>query len=104
MSTIYGVAEDEPGRSAALRERLRAARDEHGRPAYTPLVALGLMAFYVFALMCTSTVAVTVRECGGGRAGVAWAALQFTYMLALAYAFALVVYRVGMAAAWSQLS
>ena len=47
--------------------------------------ALALMVFYVFALMCMSTVAVTVREAGGGWVGVRWAAVQFGYMLALAY-------------------
>jgi ferrous iron transport protein B len=55
------------------------------------------MAFYVFALMCTSTLAVTVRETGGGWTGVRWAALQFGYMLALAYGAALLVYHGGLA-------
>ena len=64
---------------------------------YTPLVAVGLMVFYVFALMCTSTVAITVRETGGGWRGGGWAALQFGYMLALAYGMALLVYRGGLA-------
>ncbi|MDQ6611511.1 MAG: hypothetical protein M3Y64_03680, partial [Gemmatimonadota bacterium] len=64
---------------------------------YTPLIAVGLMVFYVFALMCMSTVAVTVREAGGGRVGWQWAGLQFAYMLALAYSAAWIVYHAGMA-------
>ena len=73
-----------------------AERDPRtGRAAYTPLVAVGLMVFYVYALMCMSTVAVTVRETGGGARGVRWAALQFGYMLALAYLAALLVYQGG---------
>ena len=64
---------------------------------YTPLVAFSLMAFYVFALMCTSTLAVTVqrdrwrraRRCVGGAA--------VRYMLALAYGTALLVYQGGLA-------
>jgi ferrous iron transport protein B len=64
---------------------------------YTPLIAVGLMVFYVFALMCMSTVAVTVREAGGGRVGWGWAALQFGYMLALAYGGAWIVYAGGTA-------
>jgi len=96
MGTIYGVG-DADEESAALRERLRAERDPRsGRPVYTPLVAVGLMVFYVYALMCMSTVAVTVREAGGGRVGWGWAGLQFAYMLALAYGAAWVVYRVGL--------
>ncbi len=100
MATIYRV--DDATRSAAgtqrtLAARLRVERDATGAPTYTTLVAVGLMAFYVFALMCTSTVAVTIRECGGGWAGARLAAVQFTYMLMLAYAVAFVVYRGGLA-------
>lgn len=100
MATIYrvdpaGAGTEETQRTLAAR--LRAERDSHGAPAYTTLVALGLMAFYVFALMCTSTIAVTMRECGGGLVGARWAALQLTYMLVLAYVVAFAVYRGGLA-------
>jgi ferrous iron transport protein B len=100
MATIYGVGggDGEDAEATALRTQLREARDPAtGRPAYTPLIAVGLMVFYVFALMCTSTVAVTAREAGGGWRGWGWAGLQFGYMLALAYAGAFAVYRVGLA-------
>ena len=97
MATIYGVNRGD-GEKPALAERLRRERDAAtGRHRYTTLVALGLMAFYVFALMCTSTLAVTVRETGGGWRGARWAALQFGYMLVLAYGAALLVYRGGLA-------
>ena len=98
MATIYRVdpADAGPeGTQRTLAARLRTERNSYGAPAYTTLVALGLMAFYVFALMCTSTIAVTLRECGGGLAGTRWAALQLIYMLVLAYGVALVVYRGG---------
>jgi ferrous iron transport protein B len=95
MGTIYGVGAEE-GNEAALSDRLRAERDPRtGGPTYTPLVAIGLMVFYVYALMCMSTVAVTVREAGGGRVGWKWAGIQFAYMLALAYGAALLVYQGG---------
>lgn len=94
MGTIYGVGgEDE----AALSERLRAQVKPDGTPLYTPLIAVGLMVFYVFALMCVSTVAVTVREAGGGAVGRRWALIQFGYMLALAYGMAWLVIIVGRA-------
>ena len=96
MGTIYGVGDTEADEGAALTDRLRAERDARtGRPVYTPLVAVGLMVFYVYALMCMSTVAVTVRETGGGAAGWRWAGVQFGYMLALAYVAAFVVYQGG---------
>ena len=97
MGTIYGVG-DRGGDDSALQTRLRQERNAvTGKPAYTPLIAVGLMVFYVFALMCMSTIAVTVREAGGGRIGWSWAALQFGYMLGLAYGSAWLVYAGGKA-------
>ncbi|MEQ1690651.1 MAG: ferrous iron transport protein B [Gemmatimonas sp.] len=97
MSTIYGVG-DVGDSEQALQSRLVEERHpETGAPVYTPLIAVGLMVFYVFALMCISTIAVTVREAGGGRIGWGWAGLQFTYMLALAYGAAWIVYAGGSA-------
>jgi ferrous iron transport protein B len=95
MGTIYSAGD---GGTSALGRRLREERNPRtGAPVYTPLIAVGLMVFYVFALMCTSTVAITARETGGGWRGVRWAALQFGYMLVLAYSLALLVYRGGLA-------
>ncbi len=97
MGTIYGVGHDGDD-THALAQRLREERDPAtGRPAYTPLIAVGLMAFYVFALMCTSTLTITHKETGGGWQGTRWAALQFTYMLVLAYGAAFVIYHGGLA-------
>ncbi len=97
MGTIYGVGgvdEDSPALSERLRNERHAAT---GEPVYSPLIALTLMVFYVFALMCVSTVAITVRETGGGARGWGWAGLQFGYMLALAYGASLLVYHGGRA-------
>ena len=94
MGTIYGVGDNQ---EAALQDRLRAERGADGALVYTPLIAVGLMVFYVYALMCVSTIAVTVREAGGGRIGWRWAAIQFGYMLALAYGAAWLVIVIGRA-------
>lgn len=95
MGTIYGVGGEN---EAALSEKLRAEVDPNtGQRRYTPLVAIGLMVFYVYALMCISTVAVTVREAGGGGVGWRWAGIQFAYMLALAWVAAWLVYAGGRA-------
>jgi ferrous iron transport protein B len=82
MGTIYGVGGND---DALLQDKLRSEVKPDGTPAYTPLIAVGLMVFYVFALMCMSTIAVTIREAGGGRLGWKWAGIQFAYMLVLAY-------------------
>ncbi|CAN5141266.1 hypothetical protein BH20GEM2_BH20GEM2_14550 [soil metagenome] len=97
MGTIYGVGGSADETATPLHEKLRAERHPDGTPVYTTLVALGLMVFYVYALMCMSTVAVTVRETGGGWKGVRWAAFQSGYMLVLAYAAAFLVYQGGRA-------
>ena len=94
MGTIYGVGADD---EAGLKERLLAERTDAGAPAYTPLIAVALMVFYVYALMCMSTIAVTVREAGGGRTGWTWAGISFGYMLVLAYLAAWLVIVVGRA-------
>ena len=55
--------------------------------------ALALLAWYVFAPQCASTLAVIRRETGGWK----WMWITFGYMLALAYAAALIVYQVAAA-------
>jgi ferrous iron transport protein B len=100
MGTIYGVADTE-AEGGSLRQALISARNpDTGEPAYGTLTAIGLMVFYVFALMCMSTVAITVRETGGGAVGARWAAIQFAYMLVLAWVAAYVVRVVGLANGW----
>ena len=102
MGTIYGVGSDANEESASLRDKLRAETHRiSGAPVYTPLVAVGLMVFYVYAMMCMSTAAVVVRETGGGWQGVRWAGFQFAWMLALAYLSALLVYQGGRLLGWS---
>ncbi len=55
--------------------------------------ALALMIFFAFAMQCTSTMAVVKRETNSWK----WPALQFFYMLALAYASAFAVNHIAMA-------
>ncbi|MCK1422116.1 ferrous iron transporter B [Bradyrhizobium sp. 180] len=55
--------------------------------------ALSMLAWYIFAPQCASTLAVIRRETGSW----AWMAVTFTYMLLLAYAASLVTYNVAVA-------
>jgi ferrous iron transport protein B len=55
--------------------------------------ALALMIFFAFAMQCTSTMAVVKRETNSWK----WPAIQFTYMLVLAWVAAFVVNHVTMA-------
>lgn len=72
LGTIYAV-ENVDETSLELREALQRDLDLGS--------AVGLLVFFVFALQCMSTVAVMRRETGGWK----WPALQFSYMLLLAY-------------------
>ena len=53
--------------------------------------ALSLLAWYIFAPQCASTLAVIRRETGSSK----WMALTFAYMFALAYAASLVTYNIA---------
>ena len=55
--------------------------------------ALALMIFFAFAMQCTSTMAVVKRETNSWK----WPAVQFLYMLALAWGAAFVVNHLAMA-------
>ena len=55
--------------------------------------ALSLLAWYIFAPQCASTLAVIRRETGSWK----WMAITFAYMLALAYAASLATYKIAVA-------
>jgi len=93
LGTIYSVA-DADENSLALRDHLRTARNPNtGQPAYTPLVAMSLLVFFVLALQCASTLAIARRELNSWK----WPVFMWTYMTGLAYIASLVVYQGGLA-------
>jgi ferrous iron transport protein B len=53
-----------------------------------------LLVYFVLAMQCLPTLAVTAKESGGGSAGLKWAALQLVWMCGIAYVAALIVYQV----------
>lgn len=68
---------------------LRRARRDDGSPVFSPAASASLLIFFVLAMQCLPTLALTMRETGSWR----WAALQFAYMSGIAYAFALITYQ-----------
>jgi ferrous iron transport protein B len=83
MGTLYGA---DPGtQSMHLQTALHHDMTLGG--------ALALMIFFAFAMQCTSTMAVVRRETNSWK----WPAVQFLYMLALAYAAAFAVNHIVMA-------
>jgi ferrous iron transport protein B len=81
LGTIHGVQDAGQG-SLQLQQALHRDLDLGG--------AIALLVFFVFALQCTSTLAVMRRETAGWK----WPALQFTYMLVLAYVGAFLANRI----------
>ncbi|WP_421994082.1 ferrous iron transport protein B [Reyranella sp.] len=84
LGTIYSIA---GGEDAA--DKIGQALLAH----WSLGTALALLAWYVFAPQCASTLAVIRRETGGWK----WMWVTFGYMLLLAYAAALVTYQVARA-------
>ena len=90
MGVIFGVenAADDP---APLTTRLRETKKPDGSPVYTTRTGLALLAFFVLACQCMSTVAAIKRETGSWR----WPAFVVAYTYALGYAAAVLVYQVS---------
>jgi ferrous iron transport protein B len=93
MGVVYAVedVEDEP---SGLTDAFRDARDDRtGLPLFGWPAIAALLAFYVIAPQCASTLAVVRRESGSWR----WVAFVFVYLSVLAYLAALLAHRVAAA-------
>lgn len=90
LSIIYNVGSDDENESSLI-EAVRNAKRADGSPAWTPLVAVSMMVFFVLALQCMSTVAIVRRETNSWR----WPLFMVGYMLALAYVASLITFQGG---------
>jgi ferrous iron transport protein B len=84
LGTVYAI-EGGKEATAEIGQALAAS--------WSLATALSLLAWYVFAPQCASTLAVIKRETGGWR----WVVVTFVYMLVLAYAAAFVTYNLAIA-------
>ena len=90
LAVVYGVGADAAGENAdGLYDTLRKAKRQDGSPVFTTATSLSLLVFYILAMQCLPTQAVTKRETGTWK----WAFLQLGYMTALAYVAALITYQ-----------
>ena len=98
MSTVYNVGggDESKAGSKALVQTLRAQTRPDGAPLYTPLLAITLMVFYVFAMQCASTVAVVRRETNSWK----WPLFQWFYMGVLAWVLAFLTWHGGHWLGW----
>jgi ferrous iron transport protein B len=91
MATIYNVESDGDG-VVELKDAMRNdINPETGKPLYTPLVALSLIVFFVYAAQCMATFAIVRNETNSWK----WPLLMIVYMNTLAYGASLLVYQGG---------
>jgi ferrous iron transport protein B len=90
MGVIFGV-EDADRDPAPLSTRILEAKKPDGTPAYSPRTALALLAFFLLACQCMSTLSAVRRE----TRSFVWPAVLVGYTYAAAYVAALLVYQVG---------
>lgn len=92
MAVVLAAGEDDAAESAKGLERIATATRDDGRtPVFTAPTSWSLLVFYVLAMQCLPTLAVTARESGDWR----WAALQLGYMTAIAYAGAFIAFAIA---------
>ncbi len=93
LAIVYGLgadaAEEEP---RGLYETLRQARHADGRPVFNVPTSISMLVFYVLAMQCLPTQAVTKRETNSWK----WPLFQLAYMTALAYGAAFAAYRLAL--------
>jgi ferrous iron transport protein B len=93
MSVLVGGGGDDVEDEGVI-QRIRTATRDDGSLIFTPATATSLLVFFVLAMQCLPTLAVTRREAGH----IKWAALQLGYMSVLAYAFAFGAYQIALLA------
>ena len=84
LGTVYAI---EGGKEAATQIGQALANK------WTLATALAMLAWYIFAPQCASTLAVIKRETGSWK----WMGVTFAYMITLAYIAAFIVYHVAVA-------
>lgn len=92
MATIYNVASDGDD-VVQLKDAMKSDRNpKTGMLIFTPLVALSLMVFFVFAAQCMATFAIVRNETNTWK----WPLFMIVYMNVLAYGASFIVYQGGL--------
>ncbi len=77
LSVLYGAGEE----TDSLIERVSHAQRSDGSPAFDVPTSISLLVFFVLAMQCLPTQAVTRKETGSWK----WPIFQWVYMTTLAY-------------------
>ena len=93
VSTMAIVATgSEDFEDEGVRESLRSATRDDGQLIFTTAASWSLLVYFVLAMQCLPTLAVTAREAGGWK----WAWVQLGWMFGLAYVGAFAAYRIAL--------
>lgn len=84
--TFKVTTEEEANQNTLLNSLQSATIEDTGQKLFTTATTFGLIVFFIFALQCVSTIAVSRKETGGWKIPIA----QFFVFSALAYTMALV--------------
>lgn len=91
LSTIYNV-EDDGENMVNLKEAMKNDINPiTGKNVFTPLVAISIMVFYVYAAQCVATFAIVKTETNTWK----WPIFMIVYMTLLAYIMSFLVYNLG---------
>jgi ferrous iron transport protein B len=88
MAVLAGASGDADVDSGVI-DRIRTMPRDDGTPVFTPATAASALIFFVLAMQCLPTLAVTARESGAAK----FAGIQLAYMSGLAYVSALACYQ-----------
>ena len=91
LSTIYNIDDDGENMVNLKEAMLKDINPKTGQNTYTPLIAISLMVFYVYAAQCMATFAVVKTETNGWK----WPIFMMVYMTLLAYGMSFMVFQVG---------
>lgn len=93
LGTIFNMSAGDGKDETKLRDRLKEATTEDGKPLFNMAVALSVMVFFALCMQCASTLSVIAKESGSWK----WSAFAFTYMTILAYGGAWIAYHATLA-------
>jgi ferrous iron transport protein B len=86
---VLTAGDDDPENVGVL-EKIENARRDNGMPIFNLPTAASLLVFFVLAMQCLPTIAVTKRETGSWN----WALLQLGYMTVLAWVASFITFTV----------
>ncbi|MFZ1749273.1 MAG: ferrous iron transport protein B [Saprospiraceae bacterium] len=88
MATIYSIGSESDGKT--IRQKMAAElRPGSREKVYDTATSVSLLLFYVFAMQCMSTLAVTKKETNSWK----WPIIQFLFMGIMAYVTSFIAYQ-----------